>query len=62
MIVSGLNGQAIVRGFNNNNRIHSWVETDQSWSNLGGATVRSISSGQGGRLYKVDYKTNKIFE
>ena len=40
-------------------RPYEWV--DNSWVEMGGGDVASVGVGGGGRVYKVDYDSFKVF-
>ena len=59
-ISAGLNGHAVMRGYDH--RLYDWVEEEGKWKNLDDSAVWSVATSKKGRLYKVDYDSQKVFK
>ena len=59
-VSAGLKGYALIKDLRDR-KLYGWVEGEEKWRTLGGPTVRSFASGREGRIYKVDYRSRKIF-
>jgi len=60
-ISAGLNGHALMKD-QSDRKLYGWVEAEQTWKSLGGPSVRSFAIGKAGKLYKVDYRSRKVFQ
>ena len=64
MIAAGVNGHALMERRNKNfsyGGLYGWIQEDNMWRSLGGGMVDWVASGRGGRLYKLDYPSRKVF-
>jgi len=59
-VYAGLNGHAMMMG-QDDLKPYGWIDADQKWSPLGEEKVMGLAAGRGGRLYKIDYSSHKVF-
>ena len=51
----------MMRGLDDN-KLYGWIETGNQWKMLDKSTVWYMGVGEGGRLLKIDYDSEKVFE
>ena len=61
-IYAGLKGHAVIRSRGYANNIYGWVETEKKWKILDQSKLSWIGIGESGRLFKIDYDSDKVFQ
>ena len=59
-ISAGLNWQAVIQGYENE-RPYKWVESDQTWRDMGGDRLRLVALSKANKIVKVDYAGDQVF-
>jgi len=45
-----------------NDKMYGWVETEQTWKTIDQSTVMTMGIGESGRILKIDWNSDKVFQ
>ena len=59
-IAAGQGGHAVMLG-RGDRRLYEWVEGEKKWKVLDDSWASRVALGEGGRVYKIDFNSERIF-